>query len=298
MPDADDHEAALDRALDELYGVEPGAFVTRRTELVKELRAVGAKEEARALAKARRPSNAAWALNALARSEPALIAAVIEAGATLSRQVRSGDAAKIRSATRARRSAVDAAVAAAVDAAVAVSTNADGLRPALAASLEAASVDDDLATDLAAGRLVHEPEATFGFPDVPGLQLVPKLPPEPENDREVAPEAERTAARSAKDANRATDAQERRRVAALAVLDKLRAEAAEADEQAASSAREAERARTARDEANARVARAVEELAQADRDLRIASSEQVRREGTACRAADAVARQERRIPSS
>src|SRR6476660_475911 len=56
-----------DAALDELYGVEPSAFVATRKKLAADLRAAGDKDGARALLAARRPSTAAWALNQLAR---------------------------------------------------------------------------------------------------------------------------------------------------------------------------------------------------------------------------------------
>ena len=58
--------------VDALYAVRPEEFVAARAALVKELKADGQKAEAAQVAKRRRPSVVAWALNQVAREQPKL----------------------------------------------------------------------------------------------------------------------------------------------------------------------------------------------------------------------------------
>ncbi|MBA2280587.1 MAG: hypothetical protein H0W25_05030, partial [Acidimicrobiia bacterium] len=52
---------------DDLYTVEPGTFIAARHARVKELKAAGQKQDAAVVAKLRRPTPGAWALNQVAR---------------------------------------------------------------------------------------------------------------------------------------------------------------------------------------------------------------------------------------
>jgi hypothetical protein len=99
---------------------------------------------------------AAAALNHVARRQPGAVLAVLEAGAALAAAT-SPDA--LREAGRARREAVQAVVRLVEPA----------HRDAVAATLEAAMVDPDLAAEVRAGRLAREAEApaTFGFGSLP-----------------------------------------------------------------------------------------------------------------------------------
>ena len=78
MPDG-----PLEAALDELYGTYPAEFVTARKRLAATLRAGGDKAGAKVLQAARRPSTSAWALNQLARREPALVERLLDACSAL-----------------------------------------------------------------------------------------------------------------------------------------------------------------------------------------------------------------------
>ena len=79
----------LEEALDQLYGVEPGAFVAERKRLARELRNAGDREGADAVAKARKPTASAWALNQLARTHRRDVDLLLDAGHRL-RQAQEG----------------------------------------------------------------------------------------------------------------------------------------------------------------------------------------------------------------
>ena len=83
MPDPDDP--------DDLYGVAPEEFVAARNAMAKRLRSAGQRDEATIVAKLRRPPQSAWAVNRLARTDPATVDRFLEAAsrlATRSRTIR------------------------------------------------------------------------------------------------------------------------------------------------------------------------------------------------------------------
>ncbi|HZG95712.1 MAG TPA: hypothetical protein VEZ46_13480, partial [Mycobacteriales bacterium] len=71
-----------ERHVDELYGLPPEEFVTRRDALARELRSSdrGASAEIKAL---RRPTVGAWLVNQLARAEAEALDELLETGAAL-----------------------------------------------------------------------------------------------------------------------------------------------------------------------------------------------------------------------
>ena len=97
-------------ALSELFGADPGEFVTIRDRLAKTLRAQGDREEATAVRALRRPTVAAWALNQVARRHPSvvesLLAAVEQARAAQDEVLAGGDRATLRTALSDRRQAL------------------------------------------------------------------------------------------------------------------------------------------------------------------------------------------------
>jgi hypothetical protein len=160
---------------DELYTVEPGAFVAARNELVKGLRREGRGEEADQVARRRRPPATAWALNQVAREEPSVARAVLDAGSALrtaTGQALAGQREGLRTAQAAERDtlrrAIDAALGRLRDAG---HPAGDVARQRLTATLRAAMVDDDVAARLAAGTLEADYEA-------PGLGITPDAVPE------------------------------------------------------------------------------------------------------------------------
>ena len=79
----------LDEALDQLYGVDPEEFVAERKRLSRELKEAGDAAAAEALAKTRKPTVAAWALNQLARKQRRDVDLLLDAGHRL-RQAQEG----------------------------------------------------------------------------------------------------------------------------------------------------------------------------------------------------------------
>jgi hypothetical protein len=144
--------------IDELYGVDLDEFVGARTALAKRLSADGDRDGATAVKKLPKPTRAAWAVNRLVRDRPKEIGALVEAGKALAgaqQQLLDGaDATVLRGAAEAARRLVDA---------LADEAPVDGpARDRVRATLHAATVDQDVRDEVAAGRVVREHSAS-GF---------------------------------------------------------------------------------------------------------------------------------------
>jgi hypothetical protein len=79
----------LDDAVDLVYGAELDAFVSERTRLARELRDSGDREAADQVAKLKKPTVAAWALNQLSRRQRRDVDLLLDAGHRL-RQAQEG----------------------------------------------------------------------------------------------------------------------------------------------------------------------------------------------------------------
>ena len=172
---------SVEDEVDALYTGDPDEFVAARDALVRELRKTD-RAAAASVAKLRRPTVPAWALNVVARAHPAEVEAVLEAGERLreaQEEALRGDATALRTATSQRRAAV-AAVTALV--AEVLGDRAPAQAGAVSATLEAATVDPDVAELLRAGRLDKERSASaagFGFGDVGDWTPPPPRPKAP-----------------------------------------------------------------------------------------------------------------------
>jgi hypothetical protein len=262
---------------DGLYSLPPEEFTAARNALAKELKASGDKVAAAEVAKLRRPSVGAHALNQVARQQPDLIEAALDAGIALrdaSEAATTGDAGGVRTATAAERAAAQAVVKAAR---AHLGARGDALVPALLATLRAGALDAAVAEQLRAGTLTSEHEqAGFGFgldagdgvvaprratkpaakkAPRPKLHAVPDLPA-PDPEQAARDKAERTEARAAerqrkkdqKAAERRADrlSREAERLAKEATV--AEAEAAEARRKADDAMAKAEEARAAADD--------------------------------------------------
>ena len=168
----------LEAALDELYGVEPSSFVDVRKRLAGALRSAGDPAGAKSLLAARRPTTAAWALNQLSREHPELVETFLAASHDLERAQTGelpGGRDAARDATRAQRDALDAVSDAALS--VLGERGTDAYRGAIQATLRAAGADPTVGEELRHGRFERELTGATGFPDFPGLTLVPDLEP-------------------------------------------------------------------------------------------------------------------------
>ena len=155
-----------------MYAVDPSDFMATRKQLVADLRAAGDAGAAKELGAARRPTNAAWALNQLARRHGDLVDQFLEQSRALREaqdQAVSGRPDELRSATRAQRDALAAVTQAANT--VLGKGMTEAYRAQIAATLQAASVDDATAEVLRQGRVVREVSGATGFPDAGGFSL-------------------------------------------------------------------------------------------------------------------------------
>jgi hypothetical protein len=247
---------------DDLYLVEPKQFVEARNALAKRLRAEGDKAEAARVAKLRRPSPAAWALDVVAREDAALLDAALAAGAELRRasdKAVGGDPGGLREATAKERKATDAVVDAA--ARRLGSTRGAAARPELAATLRAAVLDDAVADDLRRGVLVDTHEsAGFGF----GLDLEPG-PAAPRRAKTATKPTPRTKAHGDDAAEKAARAAEAEAAAAAKEAKARAARIAKLEKEVARLEARAERAQAEADEARARADEARRALDEAQR---------------------------------
>lgn len=251
----------LERRIDELYASSPEAFTAERNALAAELRSEGKKEDERRVKALRRPSVAAWSANAVARSEPKLVQELIEAGGALrSAQQRalSGRSAEgLREATEHRREIVSRLRDAAAKQLRSAGKEPSNVLDELAATFEAASVDDEAAELLRAGRLERTLTPPSGLGEATGLTVLQgggartkETAPEPKTDRV----AERERARRAKELEKANE----RAKAATTKADALR--------------REVEGMRRSLEEATRSLRRADAEVRDAAREVRRAES--------------------------
>jgi len=189
MPDVD-----LDARLDELFGTEPAGFVKARDALVRDLKAADRNDDADAVKSLKRPTLAVAAVNETVRHEPGRVRALIECGEQLAalQAETSPDRDELRELTRERRALLHQLT----EAAAASTARPEGVRSAIAAIFDAASLDDELRDDLQRGRLTHEltPATRFVADDgAPAPRAVPRRA-----KREQPPPRDELAARRAR----------------------------------------------------------------------------------------------------
>jgi hypothetical protein len=229
----------LDDAIDELFGVDRDAFVARRAQLVRELKEEGAKDDAEALAKLRKPTVFAWTLNQLVRSERHDVDLLLDAGHLLLEAhadiLRGGDPSELDDAQRMERDAVARLERAA---AKLLGGSSSTLLPQLSSTLRAAAVTEEGRELLARGRFV-EPLEPVGFDALSGL--APRRPGA-SSKRKSAGESQR----EAKAAHREAEA---RAVELARAAGKAEERAERLEVELAAARREADAARRAADEA-------------------------------------------------
>jgi chromosome segregation ATPase len=122
--------------------------------LVRDLKREQRSEEAAEVHALRRPTVAVWGVNQMAHARRDRVAALVEAGRELEALQQEGAGARdeLRAATRTRRALLDQLT----DVAASFTERPDTSRSAIAATLDAASLDPELRDDLARGRLTTE----------------------------------------------------------------------------------------------------------------------------------------------
>ena len=258
----------MDPAVDELFTLAPSEFTAARNALVKQLRADKRREEADEVKALRRPSVPAWALNQVARAHPDAVERVISAGAGVvaaQRRALSGVRdAGLREASLKRREAIDDVWRLVASVLRGAGAEPQAHRLAVAGTLEAASLDADVAAVVHAGRLTSDVPAPSGFGDVAGFTLVAPPDDAPAGDGPAhGDQAGEAKARAAAAEAKRLATQARRRA------DELAERAAEARRSALRTADEAtrleQRAAKTRERAQEEAAVADDLAAQADR---------------------------------
>ncbi|WP_405014841.1 hypothetical protein [Kitasatospora sp. NBC_01539] len=159
----------LDEVADELYGLPAGEFTTARDRAAARARASGERDLADRIRHLRRPTAAAHALNLLARTHPAEVAALVDLGHDLrtAQEGRDGPGLRELSARRHRAVGTLAGLAAQDTAARGVHLG-DAQQREVEQTLRAATVGPEAARQLTAGRLVTAlDEMPTGLPALP-----------------------------------------------------------------------------------------------------------------------------------
>jgi hypothetical protein len=275
---------------DDLYGLPLERFVPERAALTKELRSAGRRDEAADVAKLRKPSAAAWAVNQLVRTQRDATRELFAAGdavraAQADVLAGRGDARALRDAGARERDAVGGLVETARGL---LGTDGHDLSATtlerIADTLHAAALDDDARDEVREGRLERElRHVGLGLGEAPAAGLAAGrreagTAPAPAQGRAKEPGAgagagtqERASQlRAAKERAGAEAAQAAERVAARRAARAAVAKAAKAEERAGHALRAAEERRdraatalaqadAARDEARAAAAAAADE---------------------------------------
>jgi hypothetical protein len=271
---------AYDEVAAELYALPTDEFVAARDARSKAARAAGDKKLAADIAALRRPTVTAWIVNLLVRDQPELLDTLLALGADLRAAQRDLRGPALRELATSRNRLVAGLVRAARRVAADAGYGEVSAEQAyeIEQTLHAALTDEDLAAELATGRLT-KPLAPTGFgaglggfgggdteaPERPRLKAVPppKAAPRQKAPAEAEPDdrEERAADRRQAERDRLTTAL----AAAQADLDQAAADLAAASEAA-------EAAEQARTDADALVASLGEQLTAARRAARAAGT--------------------------
>ena len=267
---------------DELYRLPLEEFIAARDQAAKALRKAGDKETAARVAKLAKPTPPAWAANQVAREQPELIGALLDAGAALRAAqdavLSGGGAAALREATLNERHAIDDVMRVALELKPGGKALSRAMADRLRTTLHAAAGDPALRAALSAGRLTGEAQAGGAWPFAIGAEDAPPAAPakpkakkQPKEDPAEQAERER-AQREAEEARKALEAELREARSTLKVRERVARGAAEDVEEAERGLRDARerleqaRAALAEAEAAAETAQHVADAARRSRD--------------------------------
>jgi hypothetical protein len=171
----------------ELYGLPLNDFVPGRDALARELRRDGEKERAAEVARLKRPSVAAWAVNQLARRSQKELDLLLDAGHRLrtgqEEALKGGDRGKFEAARADHERAVrELTVAARELLGSERGTASDQMLSSIERTLRYASIDDEHRAALASGRLTEEVDAP-GFGAFAGMAVPPASAAAPQPPR-------------------------------------------------------------------------------------------------------------------
>jgi hypothetical protein len=244
----------LDQELDRLFELPPAEFTAARNDLVRRLKKANQADAAERVQALRKPTIPVWAINQLARQQPADVEALAKASDELREaqqaSLADGDRERLRAATTSERDALRQITQRANQL-----LEAAGQRPTaavlerVAATARSAAIDPRGRELLAAGMLAEELESS-GFAAFEGMQIPARRKPVPRTTQRP------TGAELRRHKERIRKLRERAR--------KLAGAASEADREAARAEAEATRARRNADKAQAAAERAQSELEAAE----------------------------------
>lgn len=158
----------LDGIAEQLYGLHPDAFVPARDDAVAEARQAGDRDLARAIARLRRPTRAAWLANLLARERPEQLDGLLALAGDLASAQRTLDGSALRALSAQRNRLVTAmAREGGRLAAQAGDSATESVVRDLAGILDAALADPAVAEEVRSGRLTRTVSYS-GFGPGPG----------------------------------------------------------------------------------------------------------------------------------
>jgi hypothetical protein len=165
-----EHNEALDQATRVLYSTPPDDFLAKRTELVAEAKRQGDAATAQAIGRLRKPTVAAWIVNAYAIANPELVTQLTDIGDQLRHAQDSLQVEQLRALAGERR-ALTAGLAKDALRHAGRATASAALHDEVASTFDAAVADPAVAASL--GSLQHgEQFSGFGFGSGPALTLV------------------------------------------------------------------------------------------------------------------------------
>ena len=262
---------------DDLYGLPLDRFVPERAALAKELRGAGRRDEAAAVAKLRKPSAAAWAVNQLVRTQGRATRELLAAGdAVRAAQddvlAGRGDARALREAGARERDAVAGLVETARGLLGASGHElSESTLERVADTLHAAALDDAAREQVRAGRLERElRHAGLGL----GGGTAQTWAAAPARPRDKAPAADAAKPGAAADREAGRSAVEER-AAAAAAREQARKQARAAVAKAAKRQERAGHALRAAEERRDRAAAALAGAEEALDEARAAAAEAV-----------------------
>ncbi|AQZ61002.1 hypothetical protein BKM31_05450 [[Actinomadura] parvosata subsp. kistnae] len=192
----------LDEVADRLYALPPSDFTAARTAEARAAKQAGDARLSREIARLRKPTVSAWAVNRLAREHPAELAELLDVGERLRAAWQEQDPEALAELTQ-RRGEVTEKVGrlARQDAELspAAGTEVDQ-------TLDAALVDDGAAAEVRQGRLV-KPLRYSGFAPAP-VTRAPAVRKGRSAEERAGEEAERARAREEAEARKARERQE------------------------------------------------------------------------------------------
>ena len=278
----------VDARVDALYAGPPEEFVAARDRLAADLKASGDPEAAKSVKALRRPTVAAWALNQLARRHPDDVQALLDAGRDLrdaqAKAMAGGGPEALREATASRRAATRMLVDRAGRILAEAGRGADAQRDAVAGTLDAAALDEEVGRRLVAGRLEREEAPPSGLG---GLEQLADVIPLPTRGRAAKTKGSGSAASDdAKPGGRPTAPKIDPRVERLATdAREARSQADRLDRRATKLEDEARRLEREAQDVQARATRARAEARTVRREAREAARRATSAESAALRAA-------------